>query len=131
MMLALSGSANAGYWEFAYDLSDSIVTTISGAGSLTDPMTGQFRFQFDSLSEPAPAPYGGARMVAGKQFVELNQVATLITLTLTGTTFDGQAFSASDCVQLSQRRRGHGRNHGRQDGRRHDRRDSGRRDHDD
>jgi len=84
MLLALSGSANAGYWEVTYDLGTSTVTTNSPAGALTDPLTGKWRFQFDSASAAAPAPYTGARMVAGTQHITLSQVATAITLTLTG-----------------------------------------------
>jgi hypothetical protein len=84
MLLALSGSANAGYWEVTYDMSTSIATTNSPAGSLTDPMTGKWRFQFDSASAAAPAPYTGARMAAGTQHITLSQVAGAVELTLTG-----------------------------------------------
>ena len=69
MLLALSGSANAGYWEVTYDLGTSTVTTNSPAGALTDPLTGKWRFQFDSASAAAPAPYTGARMIAGTQHI--------------------------------------------------------------
>ncbi|MBW2288498.1 MAG: hypothetical protein JRG90_11825 [Deltaproteobacteria bacterium] len=85
MMLALSGSANAGYWEVTYDLATSTNTTNSPAGALTDPLTGKWRFQFDSASAAAPAPYTGARMAAGTQHLTLSQVATAVVLTLTGT----------------------------------------------
>jgi hypothetical protein len=84
MLLALSGSANAGYWEVTYDLAGSIATTNSPAGALTDPVIGKWRFQFDSASAPAPAPYTGARMIAGTQHITLSQAATSLTLTLTG-----------------------------------------------
>lgn len=84
--LAVGGAANAGYWEVTYDLATSTSTTNSPAGSLTDPLSGKWRFQFDSASKPAPAPYSGARMIAGTQHVTLSQVATQVELTLTGNT---------------------------------------------
>ena len=86
LMLAIGASANAGYWEVTYDLATTTVTTNSPAGSLTDPLSGKWRFRYDSLSKPAPAPYSGARMVAGTQHITLSQVATAVLLTLTGTT---------------------------------------------
>jgi len=84
MLLALGSSANAGYWEVTYDLAGSVATTNSPGGALTDPVTGKWRFQFDSASAAAPAPYTGARMIAGTQHITLSQVVTSITLTLTG-----------------------------------------------
>lgn len=83
--LAVGGTANAGYWEVTYDMSTSTNTTNSPAGALTDPLSGKWRFQFDSASKAAAPPYSGARLIAGTQHLELSQIATNADLTLTGT----------------------------------------------
>jgi hypothetical protein len=101
MMLAISGSANAGYWEVTYDMSTSIATTNSPAGSLTDPMTGTWRFRFDSASAAAPAPYTGVQMAAGTQHITLSQVATAVELTLTGESDTRVLPSGSEVISLT------------------------------
>jgi hypothetical protein len=86
MMLALSGSANAGYWSVTYDLTGSVATTTSQAAVLTDTVVGKWRFEYDSVSEAAPAPYSGARVVAGSMFGRISQSAA--PLLITGDTYN-------------------------------------------
>jgi len=86
MTLALGGSANAGYWSVTYDLAGSVATTTSQGGVLSDPVVGKWRFEYDSVSEAAPAPYSGARMVAGTMFGDLSQSAA--PLLITGDTYN-------------------------------------------
>lgn len=72
LVLAIGGSANAGYWEVTYDLAGSTLTTTSPLPPpLDDPLTGKFRMRYSAATKNAPIT--GRALVAGTQHVTINQ----------------------------------------------------------
>jgi hypothetical protein len=88
VLLAVGGSARAGYWEVDYDLTGSTVVTIIPLLPTippdTDPLTGTFTIQYDTPGT-ATTPITGARLVAGASQVIMSQTWGGLFL-LTGTT---------------------------------------------
>jgi hypothetical protein len=77
MLLAISGTANAGYWRVTYDMAGSVVTFDNPSSiDLTDPLTGTWKIDFDATSAAMDPPYTGVRLNYGKHFVDINQALT-------------------------------------------------------
>lgn len=114
LMLAVSGTASAGYWNVAYDMSNTTVFTANAGGTFLDNSTGAWRLEFDSPSAGAGAPYSGARFAYGHTDYTSTQDAGIIvvkvkahtdflpasggdTLSITGTT-NIAAFTVTDSL---------------------------------